>query len=57
MDFEVGTSRGPHEHAQCAYILYSSESKGQLVALRAAGLSSSFGSTKAVSYFPLSHPS
>lgn len=21
MDFEAGTGRGPHEHAQCAYIL------------------------------------
>lgn len=53
MDFEAGTGRGSHEHAQCAYILYSAESKGGLEAVKAAGLSSFFGSTEAVYYFPL----
>lgn len=37
--------------------IYCAENKGGLAALRAAGLSSSFRSTEAVSYFPLSHPS
>lgn len=53
MDFEACTGRGSHEHAQCAYILYSAESKGGLEAVKAAGLSSFFGSTEAVYYFPL----
>lgn len=37
--------------------IYCAETRGGLAALRAAGLSSSFRSTEAVSYFPLSHPS
>lgn len=56
MDFEAGTGRGPCEHAQCAYILCREPSTAP-AALRAAELSSSFGSTEAVSHFPLSHPS